>query len=92
MSRTVFCRKYQREQEGLEHPPLPGAKGQDVYDNVSKQAWQEWLAHQTMLINEKHLNLMDMGARTYLNDQMDKFLSGKDYDQAEGYVPPASQT
>lgn len=92
MSRTVFCRKYQREQEGLERPPLPGAKGQDVYDNVSKQAWQEWLAHQTMLINEKHLNLMDMGARTYLNDQMDKFLSGKDYDQAEGYVPPASQT
>lgn len=92
MSRTVFCRKYQRELEGLEQPPLPGPKGQDIFDNISRQAWQEWLAHQTMLINEKHLNLMDMGARTYLNEQMDKFLSGEDYDKAEGYVPPESST
>ncbi len=89
MSRTVFCRKYQRELEGLERPPLPGPKGQDIFDNISRQAWQEWLAHQTMLINEKHLNLMDMGTRTYLSDQMVKFLSGDDYDKAEGYVPPS---
>lgn len=89
MARTVFCRKYQQELEGLERPPLPGPKGQDIFDNVSKKAWQEWMAHQTMLINEKHLNLMDMGARTYLNEQMDRFLSGEDYDKAEGYVPPS---
>lgn len=89
MSRTVFCRKYQRELEGLEQPPLPGPKGQDIYDNISKQAWQEWLAHQTMLINENRLNMMDMTARTYLNEQREKFLSGEEYDQAEGYVPPS---
>ena len=88
MPRTVFCRKYQRELEGLERPPLPGAKGQELYEKVSKQAWQDWLAHQTLLINEKHLNLMDMGTRTYLNGQMEQFLSGKNYDRAEGYVPP----
>lgn len=88
MTRKVFCRKYQKELEGMERPPLPGPKGQDLYENVSRQAWQEWMAHQTMLINEKHLNLMDMGARTYLSEQMSKFLSGDDYDQAEGYVPP----
>jgi len=89
MARTVFCRKYQQELEGLERPPLPGPKGQDLYDNISKRAWQEWMGHQTMLINEKHLNLMDMGARTYLNEQMQRFLSGEDYDRAEGYVPPS---
>lgn len=89
MSRTVFCRKYQSELEGLPNPPLPGAKGQDLYENVSKQAWQEWMQHQTMLINEKHLNLMDMTARTYLSEQMDKFFSGDQYDAAEGYVPPS---
>ena len=50
-------------------------------------AWDEWLAHQTMLINEKRLNLMDMTARTYLNEQRDRFLSGAAYDSAEGYVP-----
>lgn len=88
MPRTVFCRKYQKELEGLERPPLPGAKGQELYESISKQAWQDWLAHQTLLINEKHLNLMDMGTRTYLNDQMEKFLSGGNYDRAEGYVAP----
>lgn len=89
MARMVFCKKYQRELEGLDVPPMPGAKGQELFDNVSKQAWQEWLAHQTLLINEKHLNMMDMTARTYLNEQRDKFFSGEAVDAAEGYVPPS---
>lgn len=90
MSRTVLCRKYKEELEGLAFPPMPGAKGQDIYEHVSQKAWKEWLSHQTMLINEKHLNLMDMTDRNYLNDQMLKFLSDDEFDQAEGYVPPAS--
>lgn len=89
MPRMVFCRKYKQELEGLDRPPYPGAKGQDIYDNVSKKAWQEWMTHQTMLINEKRLNVMDTGTRVYLTEQMAKFLSGETYDQAEGYVPPS---
>ncbi len=89
MSRTVFCRKYQRELPGLDAPPFPGSKGQDIYENVSQQAWQEWLSHQTLLINEKQLNLMETGTRVYLGEQMSKFLSGEKVDQAEGYVPPS---
>lgn len=88
MSRTVFCRKYRQELDGLDNPPFPGPKGQDIYANVSRKAWQEWLAQQTMLINEKRLNLTDMTARTYLNEQRDKFLAGEESDRAEGYVPP----
>ncbi len=88
MTRTVFCRKYQQDMEGLDAPPFPGAKGEDLYNNISKQAWQDWMQHQTMLINEKHLNMMDMTARTYLKEQMTKYFSGEDYDAAEGYVPP----
>jgi len=91
MSRTVVCRKYKQELEGLDAPPLPGAKGQELFETVSKRAWQEWLAHQTTLINEKHLNMMDMTARTYLSEQRELFLSGEDYEHAEGYVPPQSQ-
>ena len=87
MSRMVMCRKYKKEMEGLSVPPLPGARGQDLFDNVSKQAWEEWLKHQTMLINEKQLNMMDMSARTYLGEQMEKFFSGNEVDQAEGYIP-----
>jgi Fe-S cluster biosynthesis and repair protein YggX len=90
MPRMVFCRKYKQELEGLDRPPYPGAKGQDIYDNVSKKAWQEWMTHQTMLINEKRLNVMDVGTKVYLTEQMVKFLSGETYDQAEGYVPPSA--
>ncbi|SMF55141.1 Fe-S cluster biosynthesis and repair protein YggX [Alteromonadaceae bacterium Bs31] len=88
MSRTVQCRKYKKEMDGLDVPPLPGPKGAEIYETVSRQAWQEWLEHQKMLINEKQLSLMDMEARTYLGEQRDKFLSGDNYDAAEGYVAP----
>ncbi len=90
MSRMVMCRKYKKEMEGLVQSPLPGAKGQDLFDNVSKQAWSEWMQHQTLLINEKQLNLLDMGARTYLAEQMEKFFSDDEVDQAEGYGPEKS--
>lgn len=87
MTRTVFCRKYQQELEGLERPPFPGPKGEDIFANVSKQAWQEWLKQQTMLINEKHLNVMDPATRPYLDEQRDRFLNNEDHDRAEGYTP-----
>ena len=89
MSRTVFCRRLQQDLSGLEAPPFPGPKGQEVYETVSAQAWNEWQDLQTMLINEKHLNMMDKEARRYLNDQRDKFLAGEASDKAEGYIPPA---
>ena len=88
MSRTVFCRKYQQELEGLDAPPMPGPRGQALYENVSKKAWQEWQSQQTMLINEKHLNLMDPNTRKYLQNQMERFLDNEPFDKAEGYVPP----
>jgi Fe-S cluster biosynthesis and repair protein YggX len=89
MPRTVFCKKYQKEMEGLDAPPYPGPKGQELFDSVSKQAWADWQTHQTMLINEKHLSLVDPEARKYLQQEMDKFFSGQEYDKAEGYVPPS---
>jgi Fe-S cluster biosynthesis and repair protein YggX len=88
MSRTVFCRKYQREMEGLGAPPYPGSKGQDIFDNISKRAWQEWQEHQTRLINEKRLSLVDPSARKFLQEEMEKFFAGEEHAQAEGYVPP----
>ncbi len=89
MTRKVFCRKYQQELDGLTAPPFPGARGQDIYDNVSKKAWDEWQAHQTMLINEKQLSMMEPESRKYLQSEMEKFLAGEDFDKAEGYVPPS---
>lgn len=87
MSRTVHCSRYQEELPGLDAPPFPGARGQEVFETVSARAWEEWQHHQTMLINEKHLNMMDKESRKYLNEQRDKFLVGEAIDQAEGYIP-----
>jgi Fe-S cluster biosynthesis and repair protein YggX len=88
MSRSVFCKKYQQHLEGLDAPPYPGSKGQEIYDSVSKKAWSEWLSLQTMLINEHRLNVRDAETRAYLSEQMDKFFNNQETDRADGYVPP----
>lgn len=70
----VHCKKLKQELEGLNEPPYPGDLGQKVYQNVSKQAWGMWLSHQTMLINEYRLSLLDPNARKFLQEEMEKFL------------------
>jgi Fe-S cluster biosynthesis and repair protein YggX len=89
MAQTVFCRKYQQELEALAFPPLPGPKGQEIQQTVSRRAWEEWQAQQTRLINEKHLNMLDPQAREYLMTQMNRFFDNEETDHAEGYVPPS---
>ena len=90
MTRTVQCRKYNKDLPGLPVPPYPGPKGQEIYETVSQQAWSEWQSQQTMLINEKQLSMADAEHRKYLQQEMDKFLSNEEYDQADGYVPKES--
>ena len=89
MSRTVQCVKLGKEAEGLEFPPWPGDLGKRVYENVSKEAWQMWLQHQTMIINEYRLNAMDPKARELIAEEMEKFLFGEGSATPDGYVPPA---
>jgi Fe-S cluster biosynthesis and repair protein YggX len=87
MPAKVFCRKYQQELEGLVTAPFPGARGQDIFSNVSLKAWQEWQAHQVRLINEKALSMANTEHRKFLQEEMDKFLSNQEFAKAEGYVP-----
>ena len=88
MSRTVRCAKLGTEAEGLDFAPWPGALGQRIYAEISKPAWQAWLAHQTMLINEYRLNPLDPKARKFLGEEMEKFLFGGETARPEGYVAP----
>ena len=88
MSRIIHCTYLDREAEGLARQPLPGELGSRIYENISKEAWQKWLAHQTMLINEKRLSPIDPEHRKYLEEQAEAFLFGGEVDRAEGYVPP----
>jgi len=88
MSRTVQCVKLQSDAEGLDFAPYPGELGKRIYERVSKEAWRQWLAHQTMLINENRLSPLDPKARKFLEGEMEKFLFGAGSEAPAGYVPP----
>ncbi|PVV26181.1 MAG: oxidative damage protection protein [gamma proteobacterium symbiont of Ctena orbiculata] len=87
MSRTVQCVRLKREAEGLERPTYPGDLGQRIFDNVSKEAWQQWLQHQTMLINENRLSPVDPQARKFLEEQMEQFFFGEGAELPPDYRP-----
>lgn len=88
MTRTVQCVLLGYEAEGLERQPYPGELGRRIYENVSKEAWQRWLAHQTMLINEYRLVVIEPEARKFLSEQMEQFFFGDGAAKPEGFVPP----
>lgn len=87
MTRLIECAKLKKEAEGLDHPPYPGDLGKKIYEHVSKEAWQMWLSHQTMLINEYRLSLIDPKAREFLVQEMNKFLFESGSDKPAGYIP-----
>jgi Fe-S cluster biosynthesis and repair protein YggX len=90
MARLVQCVLLKKEAEGLDYAPYPGELGQRIWSGVSKEAWQQWLKHQTMLVNENRLNLADQRARQYLARQMEQYFFGAGADQPTGYVPPSA--
>ncbi len=87
MARMVTCVKLNKEAEGLDRPTYPGDLGKRIFENVSKEAWQSWVGHQTMLINEYRLTPVDPKARKFLEEEMEKFFFGGGSDMPEGYVP-----
>ena len=87
MAHKVNCILLGREAEGLDYVPYPGPLGQRIYDNVSKEAWQRWLAHQTMLINEYRLTPMEPQARKFLETEMEKFFFGGGSEKPKEFVP-----
>jgi Fe-S cluster biosynthesis and repair protein YggX len=93
MPRAIQCIYLKKEAEGMDFSPYPDEFGQRIYNQISKEAWQLWMKHQTMLVNENRLNLADQRARQYLVRQMENFLFGTgETDQAAGYVPPVDNS
>jgi len=89
MTRNVNCIKLGKEAEGLDRQTYPGDLGKRIFDNVSKQAWQDWLNQQTMLINEYRLSPIEPKSRKFLEEQMEKFFFGEGVDLPPDYQPPA---
>ncbi|MEE8109379.1 MAG: oxidative damage protection protein [Gammaproteobacteria bacterium] len=92
MSRMVQCVRLKKEAEGLDSSPWPGDLGQRIFDNVSRQAWQEWMAHQTMLINEYRLVAIRPEARKFLETEMEKFFFGEGSERPKEFVEPDSES
>ena len=92
MARKVHCLLLKREAEGLDYLPYPGELGKRIYDNISKEAWAQWVAHQTMLINEYRLTPIEPKARALLVAEMEKFLFGAGAAKPDGYVAPGDGT
>ncbi len=90
MTRMISCVKLGREAEGLKLPPYPGELGKRIFENVSAEAWKMWVGHQTMLINENRLSMVDPKAREFLAQEMEKFFFGEGSAKPSGYVPPAT--
>ena len=89
MVRMVQCVKLRLEAEGLDFPPYPGELGKRIFEKVSREAWADWIKHQTMLVNENRLNLSDIKARKYLAEQMEAHFFGAGAENPIGYVPPS---
>ena len=89
MSRTVFCVLLNKEADGLDFQLYPGELGKRIFDNISKEAWGQWQHKQTMLINEKKLNMMDPEHRKMLETEMEGFLFDGKYVVIDGYTPPS---
>lgn len=92
MTRIIHCKKLNKEAPGLAFLPYPGALGKRIYDSISQEAWNMWLRHQTMLINEYRLSLANSQARDFLAKEMEKFLFGEGSVAPSGYVPPEENT
>lgn len=90
MARIIYCSKLGQESEGLDAPPFPGEKGLEIYEKISKLAWQQWLSKQTMLINENRLASFDPKTRNFLAEERGKFLFEGNNEMPVGYVPPSS--
>lgn len=84
--REIFCQKLQQQSEGLDRQPYPGDLGRRIYEHISKPAWAAWIAHQTTLINEYRLNMLEAKDRQFLAKEMEKFLFSDDSTKPEGFV------
>ena len=85
MSKTIFCKKLQKDLPAMTVPPMPGPKGVELMETVSQDAWEQWKSHQTTLINEKHLDLSLADNRSWLLEQMEKFFNNEEVEQASGF-------
>jgi Fe-S cluster biosynthesis and repair protein YggX len=90
MAHMVFCSRYKQELEGLDEAPFDSDFGHKIYHNVSRKAWQEWLEHQKMLLNEYRLQPWTPQAQEFLVEQMERYFFGEGSELPKEYVPPSS--
>ena len=85
--KKIMCKKIKKEGEALSYLPYPGDLGKRIQENISQEAWEQWVSHQTMLINEMKLTPVEPKARKFLEEEMEKFFFGDGSQAPQGFVP-----
>ena len=74
MTRTVFCKRLQKDLPGLESSPFEGGLGKEIFENTSQESWDAWRELQIKIINEYKLDLSEIANQEILAEQMRNFL------------------
>lgn len=82
MTRMVQCAKLGKELPAVTYKPFDNPLGQRIYDEISQEAWNMWIEHSKMIVNEYRLDLTSKKAHDVLLEQCETFLFG------EGAAPP----
>ena len=90
--KKIMCKKLKKEAEALDYLPYPGEIGKKIQENISKEGWDLWVNHQTMLINEMRLTPVDPKARKFLEEEMEKFFFGDGSQAPQGLCSRKNNT
>lgn len=75
-SDTIQCRRCGEDGSALQKPPFRNDLGERISSEICTSCWQEWLQHQTLLINHYGLDPRDSKAKEFLYGQIEQVLLG----------------
>ena len=89
--RMVMCKKLGKELPGMPFKPFPNDFGQLLFDNVSMEAWQMWLAESPRYVNTYGIDLATAQGREFLRSQMRIFFGFDEGELAETAFTPRDE-
>jgi len=91
MSRIVHCRKLGKDLPGLDRPPYKNEIGRRIFEEVSKEAWEQWLSESVRYINTYRVDLASNEGQKFMFKQCAVYFGFEEGDLAQtAWSPPAA--
>jgi len=85
----VMCRMLKKELPGLKRPPFKNELGQRLYNEISQEAWDQWLQESVRIINTYRVDLVDPAGQQFMFRQIAIYFGYEEGDVAEtAWVAP----